>query len=542
MEGVPSAAESMEGVPEAMLAVAAPGPPTLLKIFLVRARGLPIMDKHIFSKGGSSDPMVLLRVGSEERKSTCKKKTLEPLWGEAFEVGVDDAVDSLVLEVRDVDLARTEFMGRVAIPLEPLAGGEPQRAWYALLDKNGQAGGEVECVLRWIHDAAFAYALPAAFSAPVVRGPPNLLCVLLVRARGLAVMDKNVLSAGGSSDPVATFAVRGSGGASVRSSVRKKTLSPDWMEDFDLEAEEDGSRLLEFTLEDADVGRREFMGQFQIDLDAGRGGEVKRAWHALLDKDGGPAMGRVDLALRWVHDPSRVIQLPFSQREAHPLKAPNLLRVFLIRARGLAVMDRNLLSKGGSSDPVVSFEMRGHGGKRQTSKVKKKCLAPKWLESFEVDCDEADGFVDFTVEDYDRARGNDFMGTFSVDVHDLVSRQTCRRWHNLCNADGTAAQGDVEVALRWEHEAHPDLPANTLRIYLVRARGLAAMDTSLFSKKGTSDPFVTFEHRGDVQKSKVKPKTLAPTWLESFEFAFEDGAVTLTVEDYDVASSADFMG
>ena len=32
-------------------------PPNELKVALVRARNLPIMDKNMFSKGGSSDPI-----------------------------------------------------------------------------------------------------------------------------------------------------------------------------------------------------------------------------------------------------------------------------------------------------------------------------------------------------------------------------------------------------------------------------------------------------------------------------------------------------
>ena len=42
-------------------------------------------------------------------------------------------------------------------------------------------------------------------------------------------------------------------------------------------------------------------------------------------------------------------------------------------------MDRNLLRKGGSSDPLVTLEL---GGEKRSSTCKPKCLAPTWQEGF----------------------------------------------------------------------------------------------------------------------------------------------------------------
>jgi hypothetical protein len=53
---------------------------------------------------------------------------------------------------------------------------------------------------------------------------------------------------------------------------------------------------------------------------------------------------------------------------------------------------------------------------------------------------------------------------------------------------------------------------NALRVHLTRARGLAAMDGSLFGAGGTSDPYVTVEYAGAKHKSATKKRTLDPDW------------------------------
>ena len=45
-------------------------PPNALLIAIIRGRDLPVKDKHLFSKGGSSDPFVTFHVGNESVKSS----------------------------------------------------------------------------------------------------------------------------------------------------------------------------------------------------------------------------------------------------------------------------------------------------------------------------------------------------------------------------------------------------------------------------------------------------------------------------------------
>ena len=76
-----------------------------------------------------------------------------------------------------------------------------------------------------------------------------------------------------------------------------------------------------------------------------------------------------------------------------------------MRAAGLPIMDRNLMSKGGSSDPVVSFECCGE---KAQSSIKKKDLNPQWAEYHSLLVEEDDAQLLIVVEDYD------LMGLCSV--------------------------------------------------------------------------------------------------------------------------------
>mgnify|MGYP006243177919 FL=1 len=64
--------------------------PNELIIGLGRGRGLPIMDKSLFSKGGSSDPRVVVWIEGvdEPLVSSTKKKSLNPCWREVFKLSL----------------------------------------------------------------------------------------------------------------------------------------------------------------------------------------------------------------------------------------------------------------------------------------------------------------------------------------------------------------------------------------------------------------------------------------------------------------------
>ena len=93
--------------------------------------------------------------------------------------------------------------------------------------------------------------------------------------------------------------------------------------------------------------------------------------------------------------------------------------------------------------------------------------------------------------------------------------------------------------------AHDPRKVNVMDVTLVKASGLLAMDTNLFSKN-TSDPLAILRCAGLEFKSTTKKKTLAPYWKESFRFPLLDSTLDevleVEIEDYDLISGNDFMG
>ena len=94
-------------------------------VTIFRASGLKVMDKNLFSKGGSSDPFVEVRYGDESVKSTVKKKTLAPDWrGEVVSIPVLETADpesEVILTVWDWDrVGSNDFMGRASVTLGEL--------------------------------------------------------------------------------------------------------------------------------------------------------------------------------------------------------------------------------------------------------------------------------------------------------------------------------------------------------------------------------------------------------------------------------------
>ena len=136
--------------------------------------------------------------------------------------------------------------------------------------------------------------------------------------------------------------------------------------------------------------------------------------------------GELELVLRRRFNP----RLDFlGDADGHGRAKPNVLRVTLVQARGLAAMDTNLLSAS-ASDPMVTFA--SSAGLSKQSTVKKQTLEPCWHESFRLPADfDESGLLTCAMEDWDLFSGNDFMGHVLIDAQPLADKRRVRGWYAL---------------------------------------------------------------------------------------------------------------
>ena len=90
------------------------------------------------------------------------------------------------------------------------------------------------------------------------------------------------------------------------------------------------------------------MGCVTIDLKPDHG--ISREWYTLQQNDKGlpkEISGEVNVVMQWRYNPDLDYD-PFNEPVIDDDEI-NELRVAVVQARGLAIMDKNLLSKGGPS-------------------------------------------------------------------------------------------------------------------------------------------------------------------------------------------------
>ena len=409
---------------------------------------------------------------------------MEPEWREKFSLPVKSDAATLEILVDDYDMASgNDLMGKFTIPLADAKDRQEHRAWHPLAGEDGVVGADIGHVLlafKWIHNPnrLSPMDLPPDYNVPPFpdmgfiddcEKSPNEVQLFLVKGWGLKVMDKNMFSKGGSSDPMVTFLM---GDEKQKSKVIKKNLNPEWNTSFTFPVKSDQA-IVKAIVDDYDMASgNDEMGRFEIPMNTLTGRQEYRAWYPLTGEDGvqGADIGGVLVGAKWVHNPERVspVDAPIDWEDP-PMEVVhaenehgfpvNQLGVTLVRAYGLKVMDKNMFSKGGSSDPLVTFELKETGGKAKKSTVKKKDLNPIYKEHFSWQIEEERLFSDtlvVTVDDYDMASGNDFIGKFEIPLNDLNDGVERREWYSLGGEDlvVNADIGSVLLAVRFVH--NPD--------------------------------------------------------------------------------------
>jgi len=409
------------------------------------------------------------------------------------------------------------------------------------------------------------------------------MSIVLVQANGLLAADK-----GGTSDP---YAVLKTGGMKKKSKTIKKTLDPQWHQEFIFEGEKAKMKELSLAMWDWDrIGSDDALGNAIIPFD-----DIFATPETLIEKEVElSTQGTVLLRFTW--SPKVQIKGPLGDAtilgEDDPnavdgtvyytdLDAKGTLRVTLISAENLVAAD-----KTGTSDPYAVFLV---DTEKKKSKVIYKTLNPKWNnEGFEWHGDKTNmKTLDLVMWDRDPGLNkDDRLGSAHLDLEEkgvfedgkpeqefvlpLSTKGSVRLrvdWRTV--AEDTMPEtleaihqcSEEKYVQEWKDEQDVEpfawdryvarLPWNalragyaecTLRLTVKAGYGLLAADVT-----GTSDPYVTIKLAGNEFKTKTIPKTLFPRWEETFEVKqtachLTSKAVRVEVFDDDKHSKDDSIG
>jgi hypothetical protein len=137
--------------------------PSIVKIRIVEARHLPVMDRAT----GSTDGFIIVRFAGRDEQTSVARKTLTPRWDEDFRFDVqDDAVlqnEPLLLRVMDSDtFGGSNPIGTIHVSLTPLLTKDVMKSeelgqrtftaglkgWFPIFDTLEGIRGEVYIVVK----------------------------------------------------------------------------------------------------------------------------------------------------------------------------------------------------------------------------------------------------------------------------------------------------------------------------------------------------------------------------------------------------------
>ncbi|XP_061772610.1 double C2-like domains, delta [Nerophis ophidion] len=252
-----------------------------------KAKGLKAMDSN-----GLADPYVKLHLlpgASKANKLRTKtlKNTLNPVWNETLVyhgiTAADMTTKTLRLCVCDMDrLGRNEFIGEVRVALKKLREGDNKRYNMGLeriapnKESNNQA---VEQGAPTAEEERGRILVSLCYNTE-----KGCLLVGIIRCAHLAAMDSN-----GYSDPFVKIILQPDMGkkSKYKTTVKKKTLNPEFNEEFSYEVTLDqlAKKTLEISVWDYDLGMsNDFIGGVVLGINAS--GQRLRHWFECLKNKG----------------------------------------------------------------------------------------------------------------------------------------------------------------------------------------------------------------------------------------------------------------
>ena len=385
--------------------------------------------------------------------------------------------------------------------------------------------------------------------------PPAVLKVGVLRARDLLAKDRN-----GKSDPYVRLSIGNDLVHAKRTEVRKKTLSPTWMQEFQFQITTSSRRdALMLECFDKDLfGTDDSLGRATIALDSLVPDREVREWYPLVSDSDEKNEGQVELTLLLTELVDAVTrddsQLgPDRRRRSVEPVGPGHevrgLRVLVTGGRGMPKMDSGPFGK---CDPYLKLACEGQEFK---TKVVKRTFTPTWNESFAFTIKNS-LLAELRIEcfDYDMIGEHDFVGALTLQIRELAVRRA--EWFKLVHPENPSFNAEVFLTIEPRFDdVDPGLPevqpkesmsdgndpdmSAVLTIGIIAARGLEAMDSN-----GTSDPYVVVHVGSEKRKTKVIQKDLNPQWNEKFDILVTDvqGTLRLQVYDKDLIGSDDLIG
>ncbi|XP_016302641.1 multiple C2 and transmembrane domain-containing protein 1-like isoform X1 [Sinocyclocheilus anshuiensis] len=402
-----------------------------LDIVLKRGNNLAIRDR-----GGTSDPYVKFKIaGKEVFRSKIIHKNLNPVWDERVCLIVDNLQEPLYFKVFDYDFGlQDDFMGSAYLYLDSLELQRPLDVRLDLQDPHcpDQDLGSLElAVTLFPRSTEDREALRQAQQqqqnlrlsdmnrkSQLWRG---IVSIRLIEGRNLIPMDQNGLS-----DPYVKFKL---GPQKYKSKTIPKTLNPQWREQFDLHLYDEEGGILEITVWDKDIGRRDdFIGHCQLDLSK-LSREKTHKLELELEEDKGTLVLLVtltatvvvsisDLSVNLLDDPDerqQIIKRYSPLRSFLNLKDVGIVQVKILRAEGLMAADVT-----GKSDPFCIAELCND--RLQTHTVY-KTLNPEWNKVFTFNVKDIHSVLEISVYDEDRDRSADFLGKVAVPLLNICNSE-----------------------------------------------------------------------------------------------------------------------
>ncbi|NWT17227.1 MCTP1 protein, partial [Vireo altiloquus] len=449
-----------------------------LNVTLRRGQNLAARDR-----GGTSDPYVKFKLGGKEVfRSKTVHKNLNPVWEEKASILIDNLREPLYIKVFDYDFGlQDDFIGSAFLDLTSLelnrqtdvtlslkdphypdhdlgsiflsvllAPGDQReetmlmrKSWKrsskvtfndcdllpSMLYRTGNFWHRVHCPSKCVLMIVFFVSSKkhhGTFQTQSLRLSDlhrksqlwrGIVSVTLIEGRELKAMDPNGLS-----DPYVKFRL---GHQKYKSKIVPKTLNPQWREQFDFHLYEERGGIIDITVWDKDIGKRDdFIGRCQVDLSTLSKEQTHKLEMPLEEGEGylvllvtltaSAAVTISDLSINSLEDQKEreeILKRYSPMMMFHNISDVGFLQVKVIRAEALMAADVTGKDSFSKSDPFCVVELNND---RLLTHTVYRNLNPEWNKIFTFNIKDIHSVLEVTVYDEDRDRSADFLGKVAI--------------------------------------------------------------------------------------------------------------------------------